>query len=176
MKKFSPLIPRLNCLARALALAALLLMFGASAPAQDAGAPAAPEVQREDRRKNAELLQALNLTPEQKEQIKGIRQQAVMEGRAVVIGLRRARRALDGAIYSAGADEALIEARARDLAVAQAAQVRLRALTELKIRRVLTTEQLQTFLQLRQRARARQRFRQQQRRQLPGGGDPRQMR
>ncbi len=166
MKKIFTLAPRFNPFTCALALLALLAC-GGNVLAQETGTPVAPEEQQENRRDNTELLQALNLTPEQKDQIKLLRQQTIAEGRAVTFRLRRARRALDAAIYSAAADEALIEARARDLAEAQTAQVRLRALTELKIRRVLTTEQLQTFLQLRQRARAQQRLRRQQ--QLPGG-------
>lgn len=161
MKKIFTLAPRFNPFARALALL-VMLACGGNVLAQETGATVAAEEQQENRRDNSELLQALNLTPEQKDQIKLIRQQTIAEGRSVILRLRRARRALDAAIYSAEADEALIEARARDLAEAQTAQVRLRALTELKIRRVLTPEQLQTFLQLRQRARAQQRLRRQQ--------------
>ncbi|HEX8748784.1 MAG TPA: hypothetical protein VF717_16545, partial [Pyrinomonadaceae bacterium] len=55
------------------------------------------------------------------------------------------------------ADEAVVEQRARELAEAQAAQVRLQAFVELSVRRVLTPEQLQTFRDLRMRAERRNR-------------------
>jgi hypothetical protein len=64
--------------------------------------------------------------------------------------LRSAQRALDEAIYADAPSEAVIEERARELAEAQAAAARLRALTELSIRRVLTPEQLSLLRTLRQ--------------------------
>jgi len=54
--------------------------------------------------------------------------------------------------------ESVIEERAREVGVALAAVMRLRALTELKIRRVLTPEQLATFRELQNRARTRHRL------------------
>lgn len=97
------------------------------------------------------LRNLLNLTPDQVAQIKAIREQNRDQWRAVRQRLRQAQSALDEAIYADNADEALIEARARDLAEAQTALVRMRALTELKIRRVLTQEQLNTLRTLRQK-------------------------
>jgi hypothetical protein len=79
-----------------------------------------------------------------------------------------AQRALDQAIYSDTVNEVEIEQRARDLAAAQSAEVRLRAMTELNIRRVLTAEQLNTFRMIRQ-----QRMRDaQMRRRGENGDDP----
>ena len=97
------------------------------------------------------------------------------QARALNQRLNQARRALDEAIYSDAVDEALIEQRARDVAEAQAALVRLRAQTELRVRRVLTPEQLQTFRRLRFEARRRQQqMRREQRieRSLEGGDNP----
>ena len=54
-------------------------------------------------------------------------------------------------IYS-DADEAMIELRVREAAQAQAAIVRMRALTEYRIRRVLTQQQLETLRALRERS------------------------
>jgi Spy/CpxP family protein refolding chaperone len=59
----------------------------------------------------------------------------------------------------------------REAADAQAALIRLRAQTELRVRGVLTPEQLQTFRVLRERARVRQRL---ERRMNRRGGPGRQ--
>jgi hypothetical protein len=48
----------------------------------------------------------------------------------------------------------LIEERAREVGAAQAAVARMRAVTELKIRRVMTPEQLNTLRTMRAQARA----------------------
>ncbi|MBA3323163.1 MAG: Spy/CpxP family protein refolding chaperone [Pyrinomonadaceae bacterium] len=157
--------PRLTTMARCFALAAVLLASSQHVAGQEEEPAAARPRQQQ---LVAELLQALNLTPEQKEQIKLIKQQTNTDGRLVQQRLRRARRALDAAIYSPDASEALIEQRTREFADAQNAQARLRASAELKVRRVLTPEQLQTFLQLRQSAIERQRM---LRRGAGGGGD-----
>ncbi len=104
----------------------------------------------------ARLLTALNLSPEQRAQIAVVRQQAEANRRAATMRLRRARRALDEAIYADAVDDVQINARTREVADAQAAVIRLLADTELRVRRLLTPEQLDTFRALRQRARARQ--------------------
>jgi len=103
------------------------------------------------------LLRILSLTPEQRAQIKAIRRETEPEVRLFGGRLREARRALDEAIYSDNLEESIVEERAREVGSALAAAVRLRALTELKIRRVLTPEQLATFRELQNRARTRQR-------------------
>jgi Spy/CpxP family protein refolding chaperone len=121
------------------------------AAGQQEGAPA----RRRPRRDGLNLLTRLNLTPEQFEQLREVRRQSEAETRALGRRLRLARRALDDAIYADALDEAVVEERAREVAGAQAALIRLRAQTELRVRRVLTPEQLQTFRQLRQRARRR---------------------
>lgn len=107
--------------------------------------------------KEGPLMNALNLSDEQRMQIALIRQQTEPEVRETTMRLRRARRALDEAIYSADANDALIEERAKDFAAAQIAITRLRAFTELKIRRVLTPSQLNTLVELRRRAAIQQR-------------------
>lgn len=124
------------------------------------------------------LLRALNLTPEQRAQIKSIRRETEPQVRTLGTRLRQARRALDEAIYADNPDERVIEERVRELGAAQAAVMRLRAFTELKIRRVLSTEQLNAFRQLQSRPPTRQRPRPQRMNQtspLPGdfpGGEP----
>jgi Spy/CpxP family protein refolding chaperone len=142
----------------------LTLFFSASvagARAQDVEAPVVqPGARRESgaRRPGAAGLQrALNLTPEQRAQIGAIRRETEPQGRAFGARLRQARRELDEAIYSANPDEAVVEDLVRELSAAQAAVVRLRSLTELRIRRVLSPAQLDAFRRLRLQSRTRAR-------------------
>ena len=113
------------------------------------------------------LKQRLNLTPEQLEQIKAIREQNKEEWRSVRQRIHQAQRSLDEAIYADHTDEAMVEARARDVAEAHSAMARMRALMELKIRRVLTQEQLNTLRTLRQQRAAEREQRMQERRGRP---------
>ncbi|HEX8097133.1 MAG TPA: hypothetical protein VF507_03820, partial [Pyrinomonadaceae bacterium] len=83
---------------------------------------------------------------------KAIREQTKEDRQAVNQRLRKAERDLDEAIYADDASEAAIEQRARELGEAHAASARLRARTELNIRRVLTPEQLNTLRTLRAEA------------------------
>jgi Spy/CpxP family protein refolding chaperone len=132
-------------------LSLLLLLCFSSAPisAQESG-PAAPgEAEQNPVNQGGDLIKALGLTPEQVAKIRMVREQNKEERRLAGERLRGAQRALDDAIYSDNASEAIIEERARELAAAQAATIRLRALTELNIRRVLTPEQLSTLRTLR---------------------------
>ncbi len=129
-----------------------------NAPSQTPGAQ--PEI--DTRRGNAplELLRVLNLTLEQRAEIGAIRRETEPQGRLRGVRLRQARRALDEAIYSDNPDDGVIEERVREVSAAQAAVMRLRTLTELKIRRVLSPEQLNAFRQLQRQSRTRQRMNQ----------------
>lgn len=124
-----------------------------------AATPVAPSQEGEQPPKNdaGALLTSLNLTPEQLSQMRIIRQETERVGRPLTQRVRQARRALDQAIYSDNADESLIELRARELAQAQAEATRLRALTELRVRRVLTPEQLGKLREMRRQAQIEQR-------------------
>jgi len=100
----------------------------------------------------ATILGHLNLSSEQITQMRSIQSESVPQAKQLNQRLVQARRSLDEAIYSDNVDESLIEQRARDVAEAQAALVRFRAQTELRVRRILTPEQLQTFRNLRDQA------------------------
>ncbi len=135
----------------AIALTFFLFLLSASAsqvlaqtPSEAAPADAAQGNQ------DANWATALGLTPDQMARIREIRQQNRLERQTAQQRLNRAQRALDEAIYSDEASEALVEQRTREVAEAQAAEVRLRARTELGIRRVLTPQQLGTFRMIRQ--------------------------
>src|SRR5205085_12549525 len=108
-------------------------------PAEAPPAEAVQEDQTQDWRER------LGLTPDQVGKIRSILEEKKLERQAARRRLNQAQRALDQAIYSDDATEAAIEQRAREVAEAQAVEVRIRAITELNIRRVLTSEQLNTF-------------------------------
>jgi Spy/CpxP family protein refolding chaperone len=138
---------------RILTLLALLAVIGfpataGSVSAQTAQQPAAaPEPQQ-----GGDLIRQLNLTPEQREQIRSIRVNNNSERVAIKNHLDDANRALEDALNSENPDEALVEQRLRDVASAQAAAMRMRILTEIRIRRVLTSEQRKVLRSLQQEA------------------------
>jgi Spy/CpxP family protein refolding chaperone len=100
------------------------------------------EEQREQaQRGNDDPIQDLQLSPDQRQQIRAIRVQLQEERRAVNLRLRAANQALQDALDNDSLDEAQIEQHLQELAIAQAAQVRMRVMTEVRIRRVLTKEQ-----------------------------------
>jgi Spy/CpxP family protein refolding chaperone len=101
----------------------------------------------------ADPIRQLNLTPEQREQIRAIREQSKEERAAINQRVREANRALEEALDSDNPDEALIEQPVRDAVGAQAAAMRIRILTEVRIRRVLTLEQRNLLRTLRLQAR-----------------------
>jgi len=148
----------------------------AQSPDEDAPLPSREQAARPRRDDgDALLVRALNLSPAQRAEIARIRRETEQQGRAVGQRLRRARRALDEAIYAPLADESAVELRSREVAEAEAARVRLRAQTELSIRRLLTTEQLNVFRELRDRARAEQQRRQRQQRRAGADSAPRRL-
>jgi Spy/CpxP family protein refolding chaperone len=122
--------------------------------------------------RNLNLMQRLNLTLEQRQQLREIRRQSEPEVRAQTRRVRLARRALDDAIYADSVDDALVEQRSRELSAAQSTLVRLRAATELKVRRVLTDEQLRLFRNLRQQAQRRQLLQRRMNRALRSPAEP----
>lgn len=140
--------------AAAFGLALFLFPLCASAQEQQQDEPQQPAATaRPARAQN--LMQRLNLSGEQRRQLREIRRQSEPELRAHTRRVRLARRALDEAIYADAVDEALVEQCSRELSAAQTALVGLRASTELKVRRVLTAEQLRLFRDLRRQAQQR---------------------
>lgn len=107
-----------------------------------------------------DAIRELNLTPEQREQIRAIRLQLQAERATINQRLGEANLALEEALDADNPDESMIEQRLRDVAAAQAAVMRMRVLSEVRIRRVLTPEQLTTLRTLRQHARNLRRERQ----------------
>lgn len=150
----------------------LLLIFSPSVvPAQDE--PDAQQGRMEARRppnRDGDLVRQLNLSPEQIDKIRAIREGNRELRRQIGQRIRAARMALDSAIYVENADDGVVEQRARELAEAQSAQIRLQAQTELSVRRILTPEQLQMFRDLRTRAEQRRNRRLRGNRPMGDGG------
>jgi len=108
---------------------------------QQASQPAGQTAEPQQRAIGGDPIQQLNLTPEQREQIRSIRVNNSGERATIKSRLDDANRALEDALNSETPDEALVEQRLREVASAQAAAMRMRILTEIRIRRVLTSEQ-----------------------------------
>ena len=117
-----------------------------------------PEAQ--PRRAGDDPIRELNLSPEQRERIRAIREQLQGERATINQRLRETNRALEEALDADNPDESVVEERLRDVSAAQAAAMRMRVLSEVRIRRVLTPEQLITLRTLRQNARSLRRERQ----------------
>lgn len=95
----------------------------------------------------------LRLTPEQRQRVRMIFEENKDERQSINRRVREANVALDQALDTDPTDEILIDQRLKELAAAQAAQMRMRIYTELKIRRELRPEQLATLRRLRLQAR-----------------------
>lgn len=124
----------------------LLLMAVATAGSaqEPPGEPGGPPPQ--------DPISQLRLTPEQRQQIRAIREQNKEQRAAINQHMRDSNFALERTLDSDNPNETEIEQRLRDVAAAQAAQTRMRVMTELSIRRVLTPEQLAVWRELRQQA------------------------
>jgi Spy/CpxP family protein refolding chaperone len=118
---------------------AALLVLGLTIPAsaQDEPAPAADPIQQ------------LNLSPQQRQQIRRLTEETREERQNTNRRVREANAALDQALESDPVDQSTVDQRINELAAAQAAQLRMRINMELRIRRLLYPEQLATLRRLR---------------------------
>ncbi len=138
---------------RILTLLALLAVIGFPATVGSVSGQTAQQTSAAPEPQQAgDLIRQLNLTPEQREQIRAIREDKQPERAAINQQLRERNRALQEALDTDNPDEAVIEQRIRDLAAAQSSAMRIRILTELRIRRVLTVEQRNILKSLQQQA------------------------
>ncbi len=136
-------------------LTVIFLLAVSSAFGQVQQQPAPEQSQQTNQQFNqlADPVRQLNLSPEQREKIRSIREQTKSERATINERLRETNRALEETLDTDNPDEALVEQRMRDVAIAQAASMRMRILTEVRIRRVLTPEQLSLLRTLRQQSR-----------------------
>lgn len=94
-------------------------------------------------------IEQLRLAPDQRQAIRRIVAETRTERQMTNRRVREANAALDQALDAIPTDENFIEQRISELATAQAAQLRMRIHTEMKIRRILRPEQLATLRRLR---------------------------
>ena len=125
---------------RTIFLAALLIITcaGFSYAQEYAPPPPAPDP-----------IAQLQLTPDQRQRVRLILEENKEERQSINRRVREANVALDQALDADRTDDTVIEQRINDLATAQAAQMRMRIHTEMKIRRELTPDQLATLRRLR---------------------------
>ena len=118
---------------------AVLLVFGLAISALAQDPPAPPP---------SDPIQQLNLSPEQRQQIRRLLSETQQERQTTNRRLREANAALDQALDADQLDESLVEQRINEVAAAQAAQTRMRAHLEMRVRRLLNSEQLATLRRL----------------------------
>ena len=131
-------------------LTALLVFLGAPTVRAQQQQPQMQDMQQQA---PADPILQLNLSAEQREKIRTIREQTKAERAANNEHLRETNQALEAALDADNPDEGVVEQRVRDVAAAQSAAMRMRILTEVRIRRVLSLEQLGILRTLRQQAR-----------------------
>src|SRR5687768_2558179 len=103
----------------------------------------------QDQALTTDPIDQLRLAPDQRQAIRRIVAETRTERQMTNRRVREANAALDQALDAEPTDENLIEQRINELATAQAAQLRMRIHTEMKIRRILRPEQLATLRRLR---------------------------
>lgn len=104
-----------------------------------------------DAKRPVRLLQELGLSREQIQQIRRINQNRKPIMQEAQQNLRLANRNLDAAIYADEPNEQEVQARMKEVQLAQAEVIKARTMTEFMIRKVLKPEQLQKFRELRER-------------------------
>jgi Spy/CpxP family protein refolding chaperone len=119
---------------------AALLVFSLAITALGQDTPATPTPD--------DPIRQLNLTPEQRQQIRRLTAETRDERQTTNQRLRAANAALDQALDADPLDENVVEQRINEVAAAQAAQTRMRAHFEMRIRRLLNSEQLAVLRRL----------------------------
>ncbi len=94
-----------------------------------------------------QLMDALSLTPDQRQRINGIHNSHQEEAIAVGRRLRQARQNLDRALWTENYNESLVKQFSEELAQAQADQIRLQFRVNAEIRGIITNEQIRRFRQ-----------------------------
>lgn len=107
------------------------------------------DFRRAERRPN--LLRELGLTAEQTRQIRQLNADRKPLQQQAQRRVREAMRNLDQAIYADAVNETEIQTRLKETQAAQAEIARIRATSELEVRRILTPEQLVKFREMRRR-------------------------
>ncbi len=120
--------------------------FCTSVKAQDnSGAPDQPAAAP-----RPNLMAQLGLTQDQIRQVRQVNQEKKPQMRAAQELLREANRNLDQAVYADVVNDAEIQTRLKEVQAAHAEVIKIRSVTELAVRKVLTPDQLAKFREVRQ--------------------------
>ena len=128
------------------------LAFSGAAHGQDTkpeGQPQPNANQPQDVRTN--VLRQLGLSPDQVQKIRRVNMERKPLMEEANRRLREANRTLNEAIYADQVNDEEVQARLKELQLAQAEVAKIRFTNELSVRRILTSEQLVRFRDLRQR-------------------------
>lgn len=131
---------------------AVVLFTAASVLAQEGPEPQGGQDQpRRQNNPGVNILRQLGLNREQMQQVRqiNVRRQPLMD--AAQRRFRQANRRLDESIYADQLVEAEVQERIKEVQLSQAELIRLRSMSELSIRKILTPDQLNKFRRLRQR-------------------------
>lgn len=120
---------------------AISLVILAALPLCAQTPPPEPPGAMQGRNMGGDPIRELNLTAEQREQIRMIREQNRGERATIHRRVRETNRALEEALDSDNPDQSVLEQRIQEVSAAQAEAMRMRIKTEVKIRQVLTNEQ-----------------------------------
>jgi len=126
---------------KSLATAISLLILAALPLCAQTPTPEQPPAAMQGRNFGGDPIRELNLTAEQREQIRMIRDQNRAERATINQRVRETNRALEAALDSDNPDQSVLEQRIQEVSAAQAEAMRMRIKTEVKIRQVLTSEQ-----------------------------------
>ena len=129
----------------------LLTVFFSAVQAQEGQLPNDARQQNFNQPRRPNLLAELDLSPEQIRRIRRINAEKRPLLREAQQKMRDANRNLDQAIYADDADETEIQSRLKDVQLAQAEVSKLRSTIEYAVRKILTSEQLVRFREVRQR-------------------------
>ena len=133
-------------------LAMMYLAFVTAAYAQDATPQETPKpVAAKPPEGKQNLLLQLGLSREQIQQIRRLNAERKPMMEDAQRRFREANRALDEAIYADQVNDIDVQSRLKDVQVAQAEVANIRYTNELSVRKILTTEQLVRFRELRQK-------------------------
>lgn len=138
---------KLNFLSLVFAAFILTLTFS-TVKAQDEPPPDAPK-QQFNKPSRPNLLRELGLTQEQRQQIRRLNDDKKPLMHEAQMRLHEANRNLDQAIYADNVNETEVQARLKEVQIAQAEVIKIRSLTELAVRKILTPEQLAKFREIR---------------------------
>ena len=126
---------------KSLATAISLVILAALPLFAQTPTPEQPPPGMQGRNFGGDPIRELNLTAEQREQIRTIREQNRAERATINQRVRETNRALEEALDSDSPDQSVLEQRIQEVSAAQAEAMRMRIKTEVKIRQVLTNEQ-----------------------------------